>query len=123
MAEERGASLRRVRRRRETIVAALAGDPFFPDRRLGGARWFPAGWAGELRPALPCHLGHRSRRRGALRAAGARGGGPPPGQVGLPAPGRPAPRVRRRPRWGATPEPCTTLRRPPGRPLAPRAWR
>src|SRR5260370_11304529 len=100
MAEERGASLRRVRRRRETIVAALAGDPFFPDRRLGGARWFPAGRAGELRTTLPCHLGHRSRRRGALRAAGARGGGPRPGPVGLPAPRRRAPPLPRRGRWG-----------------------
>src|SRR5260370_16059193 len=100
MAEEMGASLGRVRRRRETIVAALAGDPFFPDRRLGGARWFPAGWAGELRPALPCHVGHRSRRRGALRAAGARGGRPRPRLGGFFAPRRRPLRLPPRAPWG-----------------------
>ena len=67
-----GRGVRRLRRRREARLAARDGPPGLPGRRLGRARRRPRRRPRQLRAALPHHLGHRPRRRDAVRAPGAR---------------------------------------------------
>src|SRR5438132_5496264 len=69
VAPQVGRGLHRLRRRRETVVAALTGRAVLPDRRLGGARWLPSRWPGEFGAAVSRDLGYRPRRPGPLPPA------------------------------------------------------
>ena len=67
LAAQVGRGLRRLRRRREARLAARPGHALVSRRRLGRARRLHGHRARQLGAALPCHLGHRPRRRRALR--------------------------------------------------------
>ena len=65
-----GRGVRRLRRRREAVLAAGDGAPALPRRRLGRARRRPRRRPRQLGAALPHHLGDRARAGRAVRAAG-----------------------------------------------------
>ena len=77
-----GPRLRRVGGRGEARLAARAGRPVLPRRRLGRARRRHGHRPRQLRPPLPHRLGHRPRHPRAVRCAAY---GPPstPGRVEL----------------------------------------
>ncbi len=102
-----GRGVRRLRGRREALLAARDGPPDLPGRRLGRARRRPRRRPRQLGAALPHHLGHRPRCRRALRAAGARARRDRPDPVRLPAPGR-RPARRGRHRASASAAPCSS---------------
>ena len=72
LATRLGRGVRRLRSRREAVLAARHGAPAVPGRRVGRARRRPRRRARQLGPALPHHLGHRARHRRAVRATGPR---------------------------------------------------
>ena len=90
-----GRGVRRLRRRREAVVAARDGPPAVPGRRLGRARRRPGRRPRQLGAAVPPHLGHRAGRGRAVRTPGPRGTSRRAGSASLPAPGGRAGRRRR----------------------------
>ncbi len=92
-----GPGVRRLRVRREAVLAGRPRYAVVPVRRLGGARRRPRGRPRQLRTALPRHLGHGSRRRGTVREEGTGGGGERARHVQAPPPrGRGDPDERHR---------------------------
>ena len=89
--------LRRLRRRRETRVAARTRHPLLSGGRLGRARRRQRHRARQFRAALSYHLGHRARAssrrssRACARAPNAR-----PGHIQIPPPRQRADEDRRR---------------------------
>ena len=85
-----GSRLRRVGRRREAFLAQGAGRLVLPRRRLGRAWRRHERGPRKLGAALPHPVGHRYRRRRAVRAEGARAHRGRSGVLPAPPPGRPA---------------------------------
>ena len=74
-----GRGVRRLRGRREALVAARDGPPALPDRRLGRARRRPGRRARQLGAAVPHHLGDRPGRRRRRSSGGSASTSPPAG--------------------------------------------
>ena len=83
-----GPGLRGLRRDGEKTLAARNGGALVSRGRLGRARRLPRRRARQLGPALPRHLGHRTRSGRTVRAAGPGGRGVRLGGTAVPAPGR-----------------------------------